>query len=83
MSENIKTRYVKDEKGTAYTITVVKVENEELAKVGFHSRLTLYCAFTSGSCVAHYDEYEVKRKLPGNAEWIIDEFYNLEGEFDD
>lgn len=80
MSENIKTRYVKDGKGTAYTIMVVKVENEELAKVGFHTGLTLYCAFTSGSCIAHYDEFEVKRKLPGSAGWIIDEFYRLEKE---
>ena len=79
MSENIKTRYVKDGKGTAYTIMVVKVENEELAKVGFHSGLTLYCAFTSGNCVAHYNKFKVKQKLPGNAEWITDEFYKLEG----
>ncbi|AAQ13784.1 hypothetical protein [His2 virus] len=76
----VKTRYVKDGKGTAYTIMATYHLSEELEKVGFTSGVTLYSVFTSGTCVSHYDEYEVERNLPGNAKWVIDELHQLESE---
>lgn len=75
-----KTDYVTDGKGTAYTIMVHYHNSEELQNEGFSNGVTMYSVFTGGTCYSHYDEYELTRNMPGNADWVIDELHRLEGE---
>jgi len=73
-----KTRRITDDSGTAYTIMVTYHNSNELNKVGFPNGITLYSIFSSGVCHSHYDEYELTQEMPGSAEWVIDELYDLE-----